>query len=438
MANIRIACLVGKKNKAGVTSWYWQPSKTLATAGWRAISLGKNMTVAMAAAQARNADVEKWKAGGPRPGGIERKDPAGTFGALIQKYRNEVVNGQKPNGKDRLAAKTREAYETGLKRLEEWAGKHPVAFITPARVGFLRDANAKPVLRNDAGEILPGSGIGHSATYNMLKTLRQVMAFAERKDIIPKGSNPATEFELGAPAPRRTIWEADDDAAFTAAAYKLGMPSMALALELALYTAQREGDLIRMTEAQVMTIDIHSESVREKLVGKDDNVTGWVFSQKKTSTDEASVDMAIPFEPQIRSRVETAIRTNRARDRAAEPPRLLTHVLVDDRTGRPWDKRGFIRAWTKILETAAEATKRPHMTNLVWHDLRRTRVVRLRRRSMPKEMIAAITGHSLQSINTMLKVYGPIDATITAAAIADTLDAPAKPKPADDAQEKNA
>ncbi|WP_404480005.1 hypothetical protein [Novosphingobium sp. BL-52-GroH] len=429
MAKITIPCLVGKTNKAGVTSWYWQPSKTLAAAGWRPVSLGKNMTVAMAAAQSRNEDVAKWKAGAMRPGGIERKDPAGTFGALIQRYRREVVNGKKPNGKDRLAEKTREAYETGLKRLEIWAGKHPIAYITPARVQTLRDANAKPV---DKG------GIGHSATYNMLKTLRQVMAFAERRDIIPKGSNPATNFELGAPAPRRTIWEADDDAAFTAAAYKLGMPNMALALELALYTAQREGDLIKMTEAQVTELNLHSESLREKLAGKDGKVMGWVLSQKKTSNDDYSVDMAIPLEPEIRSRVEAAIRTNRARDRAAEPQRLLTYVLVDDKTGLPWDKRGFIRAWTKILETAAEATKRPHMTDLVWHDLRRTRVVRLRRRSMPKEMIAAITGHSLQSINAMLKVYGPIDATITAAAIADSLDTPVKAKPADDAQEQSA
>lgn len=40
MAQIRIPCLVGKTNKAGITSWYWQPSATLARAGWKPISLG--------------------------------------------------------------------------------------------------------------------------------------------------------------------------------------------------------------------------------------------------------------------------------------------------------------------------------------------------------------------------------------------------------------
>lgn len=426
MAKIRIPCLVGKKNKAGVTSWYWQPSKTLAAAGWTPVTLGKDQAHAMIEAQKRNAEVDQWKSGG-QLAGIQRKDPAGTFGALIQRYRREVVLGKKPNGRDRLAAKTRESYETGLKRLELWAGKHPVAYITPARVRTLRDANVKS--REDGG-------IGHSATFNLLKTLRQVLAFAERNDIIPKGSNPATDFELGAPAPRRTLWEVDDDAAFKAAAYAMGMPSMALAHEIALYTAQREGDLITMTEAQVMELEIHNDGARNKLVGKDGKVMGWVFSQIKTSTDDMSVDMAIPLEPEIRSKIEAAIRTNRARDRAATPPRLLTHVIVDDETGKPWKKRAFIKAWTDILETAAKATGRKHMTDLVWHDLRRTRVVRLRRRGMPKEMIASITGHSLQSINAMLKVYGPIDPTITAAAIADTLPTPSAPVAND--QEKSA
>ena len=423
MARIRIPCLVGKTNKAGVTSWYWQPSKTLVEAGWRPISLGKDMNRAMAAAQARNAEVDQWKVGGKSLAGIKRKDPAGTFGALVQRYRREVVLGKKADGRDRLAPKTRETYETALKRLVAWAGKHPVAFITPARVRALRDANAKPVEQG---------GLGHSATYNLLKTLRQVMAFAERVDVIPKGSNPATEFELGAPPPRRRIWSADDEAAFIAAAYDLGRPSMALAIELAIYTAQREGDLIAFTEPQLQSLQIFEPVLRDRLADKDGEVLGWVFNQGKTSDDNADVVMEIPFEPKLLAKVQAAIRTNRARDRAPEKEedrRLLTYILVDDKTGLPWNKRHFIRTWTKIIEHAVKKTGREDMRGLVWHDLRRTRVVRLRRRGMPKEMIASITGHSLQSITAMLKVYGPIDPTITAAAIVGSLEEPEAKKP---------
>ena len=69
------------------------------------------------------------------------------------------------------------------------------------------------------------------------------------------------------------------------------------------------------------------------------------------------------------------------------------------------------------------------MAQLVWHDLRRTRVVRLRRRGMAKEMIAALTGHSPRAIEEMLRVYGPIDPTMTASAVVASLPARATRAP---------
>ncbi|WP_226019738.1 tyrosine-type recombinase/integrase [Novosphingobium sp. FKTRR1] len=412
MAKITIPCLVGKTNKAGVTNWYWQPSATLARAGWRPLSLGQDEWKAVAAARARNDEVEQWRNGGAKPREIKAPVQPSTFAALIDRYRRERVEGKKPNGQPLLRPKTRAVYETSLKRLEAWAGKHPVSYITPLRVKALKDANATTV---EMG------GLGHAAAFNLLRQLRQVLDFAESIELIPKGSNPATDFDLGAPPPRRQVWEADDEAAFIAAAYKLGKPSMALAIELGLYTAQREGDLIGMTEPQVQELDLFDPVLVQRLAGKDGKVRGWCFNQTKTSNDQYEVRMEIPFEPTILVKVEAAIRANRARDRAADPPRLLTHVLIDDDTGKPWKQRHFISTYRRIIDEAVKHTGRTGMEDLVWHDLRRTRVVRLRRRGMPMEMIASITGHSLQAIKEMLKVYGPVDATITAQAIAGTL-----------------
>jgi hypothetical protein len=406
MAHIRIPCLVARTNKAGITSWYWQPSKTLAQAGWKPLALGKDRAAAMAGAEARNAEVEQWKRGGVRPADIQRRRTAGTLSALIARYRAEVLQGKRPNGRPRIAARTAETYETSLARLEAWAGDQPLAFITPARVRVLRDRNLP----------LPADGgLGHAATFNLLKTLRQVMGFAERIDMISKGSNPATHFDLGAPEPRRQVWEAEDEAAFIAAAYDLGWPSLALAIELAIYTAQREGDLIGMTELQLRSLDIFDPMLRARLAGEDGTVMGWCLIQHKTG-----VPLDIPLEPRLWAKVAAALRTNRARDRAHG--QLVSHVLVCDDTGRPWQKRQFIRSWRRVIDHAVVKTGRTHMQQLVWHDLRRTRVVRLRRQGMPKEMIAAITGTSAQSIDAMLRVYGPIDPTITAGAIAASLD----------------
>jgi DNA-binding transcriptional regulator YdaS (Cro superfamily) len=89
-------CLVGKTNKAGITSWYWQPSATLARAGWKPISLGKDRSAAMATAEKRNEEVKIWKAGGTKPPQIRTKAQPATFGALIDRYRREKLEGKSP------------------------------------------------------------------------------------------------------------------------------------------------------------------------------------------------------------------------------------------------------------------------------------------------------------------------------------------------------
>ncbi|MBX9645353.1 MAG: hypothetical protein K2W91_14810 [Novosphingobium sp.] len=214
-------------------------------------------------------------------------------------------------------------------------------------------------------------------------------------------------------------------AAFDAAARDLGYPSMALAREIALYTGQREGDLIQFSEGQLQQLAILDPVVRRAFAQDDSPVWGWQLDQTKTSTDYSRRMLSIPLEPQLLDRIQTALRSNRARDRAATPPRLLSSVLVDDRpgpnNGLPWKKREFIRAYTRILAHAAKATGRSHMTGLTWHDLRRTRVVRLRRKGYDKTMIGAILGIDPKTIDAMLKIYGPIDPTITAAALAADL-----------------
>ena len=67
MAAISIPCLVPRTNKAGVTSWYWQPSATLARAKWPPVPLGKDRAKAMQRAEEINAQVARWKAGGAPP-----------------------------------------------------------------------------------------------------------------------------------------------------------------------------------------------------------------------------------------------------------------------------------------------------------------------------------------------------------------------------------
>lgn len=427
MAKIRIPGLVAKRGAGGVILYYWQPSATLKKAGFTPLQFGNDEAAAIMGSRDRNAEVVAWKNGGIRKASITPHINRGTIDALITRYRNEYLCAIDPaTRRPRLSEKTRENYETPLHRLHLWAGDQPLGYVTPNRVRILKNTLVGPPEKG---------GIGHASAHNTLKMLRQLFAFAISVDLIPKGANPATDFGLGAPKARRTIWKHAHEKAFDDAAFRLGLPSLALARELALYTAQREGDLLHFTENDYVAIELFDPLLVRHFGDELGVVRGWVNDQHKTGL----MQLEIPFDTNIRLKVESALRNNRARDRAATPTRLVTHVIIDDRSGLPWKKRDFIKAWNAVLADAATATGMAEMNDLVWHDLRRTRVVRLRRMGMSEAQIATVTGTSPQTIMAMLKAYGPIDATMTAHALAAaSMHETARDKAIEDQKEGNA
>ena len=404
MANIRIPFLIKKRH-----SWFWQPSATLAKAGWKSEPLGHDEGKAIEAAREINKRVAAWKLGGPTPDTVKKHVARGTGGELIRRYRAEYLEAKHISGpragQHKLAVRTRENYETPLKRLEMWMGDMQLETITPNRVRVLKEKLIGPEEKG---------GIGHAASFQTLKMGRQLFAFGISNDIVAQGHNPFMKFGLGAPAARRTIWQTQHEKAFDDAAMRLGMPSLALARKLALYSAQREGDLLRATENDFAPIELFDPRLIEYFGDKDGIVKGWILGQQH----KTDMPLQIPFDTALRAEVEKALRINRARDRAAVPPRLVTFVITEERTGLPWKQRHFHTKFREALADAAEATGMAEMNDLVWHDLRRTRVVRLRRMGMPKEQIATVTGTSNQTIDAMLDAYGPIDAQMTAHALA--------------------
>ena len=50
----------------------------------------------------------------------------------------------------------------------------------------------------------------------------------------------------------------------------------------------------------------------------------------------------------------------------------------------------------------------------------RSRAVELKRQGFSHDRIATLTGHEADSINEMMKIYGPVDPNMTAALIADS------------------
>lgn len=406
MANVRIPGLVAKTNKAGVTSYYWQPSKTLREAKWEPIALGKDEGEAIAAARARNQDVERWKAGGQAALSIAPRQLQGTLAYWIGRYRKEWVEGTRPDGRRLIAASTAETYKAPLARLEAWAGKHPIAYITRARVRVLRD------------KLL--ATMGEYPAHTTLKLGRQVFKFIADHDGIGREANPFLEFGLSAPAPRDVIWSAPAREAIVAAAIGAGHQGIALAAQLGFAIGQREQDILSLAHSQFVAIPEHKmqpEDYRALAALADDKTPrGIRVRQHKT---KAWIE--VPVVGEVRRAIEASIERGRARDQLA--------IILDDSRERTYgDSNGqtrFQRDFADVREAAAVAAGKggdeelaAEIRTLQFRDLRRTCVVYLGELGLDVHLIAAITGHDLDETMRILKTYMPRTTGRAARAIA--------------------
>lgn len=407
MAKITIPFLVAKKNSDGTLRWNWQPSKTAREAGFKPVALGKDEGAAMAAARALNADYARWKiTGEPPTAAVRRRRLDGTFGALIARYRKEVLHAHKPDGSPAIARTTGKTYETSLKRLEAWAGKQPLAYITRARVKVLKTA----MLAN----------LGHHAAHSTLKMGRVLFGFAIDCDLVPPGTNPFVNFGLAAPDPRDVIWSAPARELLIAQAIEAGQPSIALAIMLGFAIGQREQDLLALTIPKFVAIPEHKMQPEDyaTLAGlaPDGVPRGIRVRQLKT---KAWIE--VPVVGEVRRMVEAAI------ERARAAGQLL--ILQDDtRTAIYEGEAGqtrFQRDFADIREAAAKAADKrqdpdlaAEIRTLQFRDLRRTCVVYLGELGLDVHLIAAITGHDIDETMRILRTYMPRTTGRAARAIA--------------------
>lgn len=414
MATFRIPCLVGKTNKAGVTSWYWQPSATLAKAGWKPISLGKDERAAIETARARNQEVEQWKLGGIQPGEVRQRAIQGTLAHLIQRYEREVLEGVRPGTKTpAIAATTARTYRVSLRRLGEWAGKYPLTYITPARVRALRDGMMHPV-----------TGLGHHAAHQTLKMGRTLFAFAIANDLVER--NPFLNFKLSAPPPRDVIWSPPAREMMVAAAAAAGMPSIALAIQLGFAIGQREADILGLTIAKYVAIPEHKMQPEDYTtlarLAPDGIPRGIRIRQAKT---KAWIE--VPVTGSVRAQLEANIATAKAGS--------STRIILDDTRPGANAHAGiyhgdagqtrFQRDFADVREAAiAVAVKEGNpdlageLATLQFRDLRRTCVVYLGELGLDAHLIAAITGHDIDETQRILKTYMPRTTGRAARAIA--------------------
>lgn len=191
-------------------------------------------------------------------------------------------------------------------------------------------------------------------------TLSRLMTFAIDRGHI--SANPCTGGGRLYNADRADkIWGADDLRAFLEAA---SLP-LQRALMLALWTGQRQGDLLRLTWAAY-----------------DGNVI-----RLKQSKGKARVP--VPVGGPIKDMLDAML----AARKSAKEPKAVT--ILTNSKGQPWTGDGFRTSWEK-------AYKKAELGDLHFHDLRGTAVTRLALAGCTVPEIASITGHSLKTVQEIL------------------------------------
>lgn len=202
------------------------------------------------------------------------------------------------------------------------------------------------------------------------------------------GDNPCLRLKLRRPAPRLVIWTPDEVRALVAAADAAGVPSIGDAMMLALFSGQRQGDILALVDRGSLAADLD-----------DDKPIRLVQSKR-------GARVAVFAAPPLVARLKRAEERRRGRP---VPPIGDVPVCLCEATGAAWNEHTFRHVFAGLREAAAqEARNAGGATGIAdkkFLDLRDTAVTWLANAGATLPEIAAVTGHSLASIHSIMKHY---------------------------------
>lgn len=240
-----------------------------------------------------------------------------------------------------LAPRTRTDYVRQIKRIEAEFGDMPIAALADRRVRdefkSWRDRLAKASRRQ--------------ADY-AFTVLALILAWAYDRGRVP--ANPCERSGRLYRSKRvESVWTAEDEKAFLAVAPE----RLRLAFMLAVWTGQRQGDLLKLTWSAY---------------------DGAVIRLKQGKT---GARVEVPVGAPLRVMLE------------ATKKRAVTILTTEE--GTAWTEDGFRSSWRK-------ACLKAKISGLTFHDLRGTAVTRLALAGCSEAEIATITGHSLKDVGAIL------------------------------------
>jgi integrase len=264
--------------------------------------------------------------------------PRGTLLSVLQGYQaSEDFTG--------LADSTRRSYVALIGRIEKAFADFPLAALT--------DQRTRGIFKAWRDRIATDSG-RRQADYAWT-VLARVLSWGVDRGLVSK--NPCEKGgRLYRGSRAEKIWTAADEAAFLARA----PAHLHLPLMLALWTGQRQGDLLRLPWSAYDGTHIR-------------------LRQSK-SRKPVSVLVGAPLKAML----------------DATPKRST--IMLTTMDGKPWTSDGFRASWRKACAAAG-------VSGVTFHDLRGTAVTRLAVVGCTVPETAAITGHSLRDVHAILDTH---------------------------------
>lgn len=204
--------------------------------------------------------------------------------------------------------------------------------------------------------------------------LKLMLAYAKKLKWITE--NPADDIRIKVPKSKVAIWELEDVVVYAEACIDAGRPSLAAMI----WTEWEIGQ--RLTDVCLFQL------------GRQYSANQRMFSFEQSKTD-APVD--IPVSERLGALIE-----------ACRVEGTL-YLFINEATGRPWREQELSQAFAYVRKTRVLKNGGPHR---VLRQLRHSCVVQLARASCELPEIAAITGHSLSSIDKILTHYLPRDSQV--------------------------
>jgi integrase len=262
--------------------------------------------------------------------------PPGTLLSVLQGY-------QASEDFRQLAARTRSDYVSQIKLIEKEFGDFPLSALSDRRTRGVfmawRDRLALSSRRQ--------------ADYAWT-VLARVLSWGMNRGLV--AANPC---EKGGRLYRGTradkTWSAEDEAAF----YKSAPAHLHLPLLLALWSGQRQGDLVRLPWSAYDGSHIR-------------------LRQSKTGAR-----VVVPVGGPLKEALDTAAKAKKG------PLILVTSE------GKPWTADGFRSSWRKACAVAG-------IRGVTFNDLRGTAVTRLALAGCTEAEIATLTGHALRDVRSIL------------------------------------